>query len=197
MLTAATRCNTQIILKSYLDSQQQSFSPPHPRYQTAEALSRALFPIGASDIVRLSYAQEYEEVSSLLKGLDSDELKPHVEELPDLSFLIANLRQKNAEYGGSLSSGPDGPSSDHLRAARDRGHELLALTVVLIAAQSRSPTQTPNPDTKPRQSTSQLCDCPGPPGLYEQSTLRTTQRSSLVRAVDPAHNSAPLICSGI
>ncbi len=131
--TLVDRC--VVGLKSYLDSQQQSFLPPHPRYQAAEALLQALFPTGASDIVRLSYAQEYEAVSSLLKGLDSDELKPHVEALPDLSFLIANLRETNAEYGASLSSGPNGPSGDELRVARDRGHELLAWTVVLIAAQ--------------------------------------------------------------
>ncbi len=75
-------------LKSYLASQQQSFSPEHPRYQAAEALSRVLFPDGVVSIIRLSYVQEYETVDTLLRQLHSEALKAHLDALPELSSIL-------------------------------------------------------------------------------------------------------------
>ncbi len=123
-------------LESFFLSQRQSFRPEHPRHQAAVALSRALFPTGTADIIRLSYVQEHEAVDILLKQLDSDRLKPHVDALPELSLLVDGLREANAEYGDALQEVPDdGPSGEELRAARDHGQEMLVQTVALIMAQ--------------------------------------------------------------
>lgn len=121
-------------MEAHLDAQVSLFGVDSPRGGAAAQLRRALFPKGAYAIAQLPFVQEHVEVSQLLARLAQPELAGAVSALPELTEMTARLVQLNEAYRRSLEDYDRPVSGEALRAARARGHELLAETIALILA---------------------------------------------------------------
>lgn len=105
-----------------------------PRGASAAALRQAVFPDGPGAITQLPYVQQHAQAEAMLAHLDGPELVTHVAALPELPPMITRVREISARYGAALPPHAQVPSTETIRAARARGHELMCEIVAMILA---------------------------------------------------------------
>lgn len=118
-------------IASYVDLQARMYQGT-PRADAAERMRQALLPEGIAAITMLPYAAQHEQVNLLLERAAAPELQEHVAALPELTSLLARLRELNEAYGAALRQVESAPNSEQMRAARLRGQDLLAEVMALI-----------------------------------------------------------------
>ncbi|MEM9493461.1 MAG: DUF6261 family protein, partial [Myxococcota bacterium] len=102
----------------------------HPTAHTVARFLSAVFPHGVAAITALTYADQVIAVEVILAKL-TGELSEDVAAL-GLSAKVAQLTALNTEYRRLVNSGKDGMAFRDVRAARERGQELLREVVALI-----------------------------------------------------------------
>ena len=106
----------------------------------AGELVAALFPQGVSHHIRLPYIDQLTANERVLAILESSERQAWVERL-GLSMLAASLRERNLAFGQALRLREQGASVTFadVRAARDRGQEMLLEIVARILGRYATP----------------------------------------------------------
>jgi hypothetical protein len=99
------------------------------RAAAAERVRHALLPLGVAAVTRLPYAEQHQQVSTMIEHAEEPALAADMALLPELP---AQLRVTNDDYGAILAQTADVPTREELRAARERGQDLLAATVGMI-----------------------------------------------------------------
>lgn len=123
------RCLTGVA--GYLDVQIRVY-PDEPRGEAAERVLRALFPAGVAAVSRLPFAEEHEQVNTLLERATAEDLAEDVRTLPELVGLLERLDERNREYGELLRQAQLAPTREDVRQAQQRCQDRLAETLSLI-----------------------------------------------------------------
>jgi hypothetical protein len=118
-------------LDSYIDSQARMYQGEE-RGAAAERLSEHLLPNGVAAITRLPYAEQHGQVDALLDRAAEPELADDVAQLPDLTNMLAKLREHNTKYGAILDQRAVKLDREATRAAENRCQDILNATVGMI-----------------------------------------------------------------
>jgi Family of unknown function (DUF6261) len=118
-------------IDGYLEVQSRMYRG-EARAAAAERLRDALLPNGVVAIIRLPYAEQHGQVSTLLARAADPALAADVAALSELDSLLERLGVLNDQYRAVLGQSAPRPSREDLREAERRCQELLEATAGFI-----------------------------------------------------------------
>jgi len=135
----ATELNHQLdralgALDDFLAGQVTVFGAETERGKTAADVRKALFPHGVFAVTSVSYVEEHEIASTLVRRLQDPERLGRAARVLELEDVVARLDELNTRYGAELRSPDEQLSFEQIRALRDRGQVNLLRVVTLILA---------------------------------------------------------------
>jgi hypothetical protein len=118
-------------LDAYCESQMALFRGEE-RATAAARLKRALLPEGVSSITHLPFADQHEQIETLLARAQAPEVLTDLATLPEMVVALARVRELNGQYGAVLRHTEDTLTRQDVRARHAECQELLCTTACLI-----------------------------------------------------------------